>query len=182
MTHTSASLAGCASSSIPSAPPGGLRAIDRGSDPGSRKNRWVPVRSARLEFSTTRPHVVRIDQSFDMPADGPRRVHRMVECADTGPGIGTSPKRKPRRDKFPGMRRERSSFKESQSWFNPSEVFADTQRVDLFNDPRWETTSHSSPKRSADGKSRRPSRWTTPKANTFRRLLMKRGKHSRNLV
>jgi hypothetical protein len=76
----------------------------------------------------------------------------------------------------------RSSIKESQSWLPPSQVFADTQKVDLFNDPRWETTPGSPARRPvADESRRRPTR-VIGKASAFRRVLMKRGRHSRNLV
>jgi hypothetical protein len=43
---------------------------------------------------------------------------------------------------------------ESASWLPPSQVFADTQRVDLFNDPKWETSHYPSRgARQSDGRS-----------------------------
>jgi hypothetical protein len=66
-------------------------------------------------------------------------------------------------------------------WFHPSQVFTDTERIDLSNDPRWETTSHSSTRRLvADGTDGR-TKWATAKWDTVRRVLVKRGQHSRHL-
>jgi|GEM_PF-3556986 hypothetical protein len=78
------------------------------------------------------------------------------------------------------MVRPRSSFKESP-WLPPSQVFTDTSRVDLFNDPPWETGSDFSFRRTPD-ESRRPLRWTAGKAGSLRRLFVKRGRHSRHLA
>jgi hypothetical protein len=59
--------------------------------------------------------------------------------------------------------------KESMTWFDPSQIFTDTQRVDLFNDPKWETMD-SLPRRSG-------AKW-----GTVRRVLVKRGRHSRSVA
>jgi hypothetical protein len=73
------------------------------------------------------------------------------------------------------MARQRSFFSESPSWSNPSEIFSDTQRVDLFNDPKWETPLPSA-RRAEDDESPRASRWRV------RRVLMRRGQHSRKVA
>ncbi len=78
------------------------------------------------------------------------------------------------------MVRPRSSFKESP-WLPPSQVFTDTQKVDLFNDPPWETGAVS-PRRTMADDTRRSLRWTLGKAAAFRRVLVKRGQHSRHLA
>jgi len=80
------------------------------------------------------------------------------------------------------MARERSSFRESPSWLSASEVFTDTQRVDLFDDPRWELTAPPAPRRAVPGEPRRASRGTSGVASVLRRTFMKRGRHSRNPV
>ncbi|HYA69479.1 MAG TPA: hypothetical protein VED63_12175 [Acidimicrobiales bacterium] len=59
--------------------------------------------------------------------------------------------------------------KESTAWLDPSQVFTDTQRVDLFNDPKWETTE-AMPRRSG-------TKW-----GTVRRVLVRRGRHSRSVA
>lgn len=59
--------------------------------------------------------------------------------------------------------------RESTAWLDPSQVFTDTQRVDLFNDPKWETTE-AVPRRSGIT-------W-----GTVRRVLVRRGRHSRNVA
>lgn len=61
---------------------------------------------------------------------------------------------------------------ESASWLPQSQVFADTQRVDLFNDPKWETAYH--PGRGAretDGRSR----WSAMKSALLHRAPHQRG-------
>ncbi len=80
------------------------------------------------------------------------------------------------------MARQRPYYKESPSWLDASEVFTDTQRVDLFNDPRWETTVRPSSRRAMADEPHRAPRGTFAKALAFRRVLMKRGRHSRNPV
>jgi hypothetical protein len=69
----------------------------------------------------------------------------------------------------------------SVSWFDPSQVFADTQRVDLFNDPPWVAAFEPSPKRSSGGASREGSRWTSAKTAVVSRLPLKRGQHSQRI-
>ena len=49
------------------------------------------------------------------------------------------------------MSRKRMSSRPSASWFDPSQVFADTQRVDLFNDPPWVAAPEPSPRRPTGG-------------------------------
>ena len=58
-----------------------------------------------------------------------------------------------------------------------SRAFADTQRVDLFNDPPWETSWR--PLRVMPMEARRPSWWTTAKSVVASNPLVKRGRHSR---
>jgi hypothetical protein len=95
---------------------------------------------------------------------------------------GASPKPILGGDKFPGMARQRSTFGESPSVFHPSQVFTDTSRVDLFDDPRWETEPFTPTRRSTTDEPRRPLRRTVERALAFRRVLKKRGQHSRSLV
>ncbi len=95
---------------------------------------------------------------------------------------GVSTNGNPADDKFPSMARQRPFYKESPSWLDASEVFTDTQRVDLFNDPRWETTVRPSARRVMADEPRGGPRGTIAKALAFRRVLMKRGRHSRNPV
>jgi len=64
------------------------------------------------------------------------------------------------------------------SWFDPSHVFADTQKVDLFNDPPWDAAPDPGSKRANSGDAREASRWTTAKSAVVSRLPMKRGQHS----
>jgi hypothetical protein len=65
---------------------------------------------------------------------------------------------------------------ESASWLPPSQIFADTQRVDLFNDPKWETTHYPSrAARETDGRSW----WTAMKAVLFHRAPPKGGSPKR---
>jgi hypothetical protein len=68
----------------------------------------------------------------------------------------------------------------SVSWFDSSQVFSDTQRVDLFNDPPWVLSPDPDPvpKRSTGGGTRAGSRWTTAKTTLVSKLPLKRGRHS----
>ncbi len=66
----------------------------------------------------------------------------------------------------------------SGSWFDSSQVFADTQRVDLFNDPPWEAAPEPSPRRANAGGGREGSRWAVAKTAVVSLLPMKRGQHS----
>ena len=61
------------------------------------------------------------------------------------------------------MNRPRQSSGESASWFDPSQVFSDTRKVDLFNDPPWEATTRPSPRPAGDEHRGAPSWWTTAK-------------------
>lgn len=65
---------------------------------------------------------------------------------------------------------------ESASWLQPSQVFADTQRVDLFNDPKWETSPYPArAAREADGRSR----WALMKSALRHRAPHRRGQPKR---
>jgi hypothetical protein len=77
-----------------------------------------------------------------------------------------------------GMSRQRTSSSGSASWFDPSQVFADTHRVDLFNDPPWELTPPSAPRRAIAEESRAVSWWTMAKTAVVNRVPAKRGLHS----
>ncbi len=68
------------------------------------------------------------------------------------------------------------SSSSSVSWFDSSQVFSDTQRVDLFNDPPWVAAPEPPPRRSTGGGSREGSRWTM--TAVVSRLVNKRGQHS----
>jgi hypothetical protein len=87
------------------------------------------------------------------------------------------PERDSSRRYISGMSRQRTSSSGSASWFDPSQVFADTQRVDLFNDPPWELTPPSAPKR-AVVETRTVSWWTMAKTAVVNRVPAKRGLHS----
>jgi hypothetical protein len=76
------------------------------------------------------------------------------------------------------MARQRVSFTESTSWFHPSQVFADTQRVDLFDDPKWETSPLTYPGRSVPREPRARSFRSLLKSAAVRLVPMKRGQHS----
>ena len=67
------------------------------------------------------------------------------------------------------------------AWFDPSQVFADTQRVDLFNDPPWVATPEPSPRRATGGGPRAGSRWTLAKTAVVSRLPLRRGQHSQRV-
>jgi hypothetical protein len=63
-------------------------------------------------------------------------------------------------------------------WFDHSQVFADTQKVDLFNDPPWETSVRTSPRRATEDVCRVS--WRSAAKNLLvGRVLVKRGQHSR---
>jgi hypothetical protein len=76
------------------------------------------------------------------------------------------------------MNRQRISSSGSISWFDPSQVFADTQKVDLFNDPPWVAPPEPAPRRATEGGSRETSRWTLAKSAVASLLPIKRGQHS----
>jgi hypothetical protein len=88
------------------------------------------------------------------------------------------PEQETRRRYISGMARQRTSSSGSASWFDPSQVFADTQRVDLFNDPPWESTPPSAPRRAVAGEPRTVSWWTMAKTAVVNRVPAKRGLHS----
>jgi len=77
------------------------------------------------------------------------------------------------------MAKAHSSFRQPTSWLPESHVFTDTQRVDLFDDPPWEMTPDES-RRAASDAARRPFRRATDRTTTLRRVLRKRGRHSRS--
>ncbi len=68
----------------------------------------------------------------------------------------------------------------SVSWFDSSQVFSDTQRVDLFNDPPWVVSPDPdpAPKRSTGGGPRAGSRWTMAKTALVSKFPLRRGQHS----
>ena len=66
----------------------------------------------------------------------------------------------------------------ASSWYDPSQIFADTQRVDLFNDPPWVAAPHPSRRRANGGEAREASRWTMAKTAVVSRLPIRRGQHS----
>jgi hypothetical protein len=69
----------------------------------------------------------------------------------------------------------------SFQWYDSSEVFSDTRRVDLFNDPPWETPSP--PSARATTLEARPASWrATVKAAVAGRIFTKRGQHSHKLA
>jgi hypothetical protein len=72
------------------------------------------------------------------------------------------------------MIRRRPALNHTDPWSDSSLVFSDTQRVDLFDDPRWETRPVS-PAKSAS-LSPRAVRQATRRVFPFRRT--KRGLHS----
>jgi hypothetical protein len=78
------------------------------------------------------------------------------------------------------MGRQRVSYKESELWFHPSQVFTDTQRVDLFNDPKWETAPLRAPGRVRGDDVEGLSVWSLAKSAMARLVPMKRGQHSHN--
>jgi len=69
----------------------------------------------------------------------------------------------------------------SVSWFDPSQVFADTQQVVPFNDPPWVAAPEPSPRRPTGGGTREGSRWTMAKTAVVSRLPIKRGQHSQRV-
>jgi hypothetical protein len=64
-------------------------------------------------------------------------------------------------------------------WYDPSQVFADTRRVDLFNDPPWETPPPSGHTSVLERHS--ASRWASVKT-ALRGSVMKRGQHSHKIA
>ena len=70
----------------------------------------------------------------------------------------------------------------SVSWFDPSQVFADTQRVDLFNDPPWVAAPDPSPRRAPTPPPRQASRWAVAKTAVVSLLPLRRGQHSHKVV
>jgi hypothetical protein len=79
------------------------------------------------------------------------------------------------------MARQRTSSSGSASWFDPSQVFADTQRVDLFDDPPWEATPRAQRAAVAD-RPRATSWWAVAKTAVVSRVPLKRGLHSHTTV
>jgi hypothetical protein len=76
------------------------------------------------------------------------------------------------------MVRQRTSTREPRSWNDPSQTFADTQRVDLFNDPRWEAPGRSSTRGGPAARSPEAG-WVGARLAAVRRALGERGQHSR---
>jgi hypothetical protein len=80
------------------------------------------------------------------------------------------------------MARQRVSFTESTSWFHPSQVFADTSRIDLFDDPKWETSLPTTSSRPTAKEVNVHSLGGLMKAAAFRLIPMKRGRHSHHPI
>ena len=78
------------------------------------------------------------------------------------------------------MVRQRWTVEEQSLWSDASQVFSNTQRVDLFNDPRWERSSPSPSRRTVTEEVEGSLGSTIGKAATFWRGLWKRGLHSRS--
>ena len=76
--------------------------------------------------------------------------------------------------------RQRSTFGDSLPWSDPSQTFTDTQRVDLFNDPRWETAPREVARGAVAIDPQRPVRWTMGSITAVWHALTGRGKHSRD--
>jgi hypothetical protein len=71
----------------------------------------------------------------------------------------------------------------SFSWYDSSQVFSDTQRVDLFNDPAWETTLPTATStRAGSPKGAGTSWWVVVKGVVTGRALVKQGQHSHKLA
>lgn len=66
----------------------------------------------------------------------------------------------------------------SSPWFDSSQVFADTRRIDLFDDPPWESSPPMAGKRVPAVEEQAESRWTVVKSSLLGRVLTKRGLHS----
>ena len=69
----------------------------------------------------------------------------------------------------------------SSPWYDSSQVFADTRRVDLFDDPPWEAAPPTADRRMLEQEDRLGSRWTV-KSSFLGRVLNKRGLHSQKPV
>jgi hypothetical protein len=79
------------------------------------------------------------------------------------------------------MVRQRSTFGDSQSWSDPSQAFTDTQRVDLFNDPRWEISPRQTARGDVATDSQRPVRRAVGSVAAAWHAFRGHGKHSRTL-
>jgi len=66
----------------------------------------------------------------------------------------------------------------SSPWYDSSHVFADTRRVDLFDDPPWETSPPTTVRPALVDEARPGSRRTGVRAGFLGRVLAKRGQHS----
>ena len=77
------------------------------------------------------------------------------------------------------MVKQRWNVEEQSLWSDASQAFSNTQRVDLFNDPRWESSSPSPSRRTVTDEVKDPLGSTIDKAAMFWRCLLKRGLHSR---
>ena len=64
-----------------------------------------------------------------------------------------------------------------RSWFDSSQVFADTNRIDLFDDPPWNTAVRPRPRKN-NSQEARPSWRSMVKRVAFGHSLGKRGQHS----
>ena len=66
----------------------------------------------------------------------------------------------------------------SSPWYDSSQVFADTRRVDLFDDPPWDTTPPAPAGRAVAVEDDAGTRWTVVRSTFLGRVLTKRGLHS----
>jgi hypothetical protein len=76
--------------------------------------------------------------------------------------------------------RQRSTYGDSPSWSDPSQAFTDTQRVDLFNDPRWEISPRHAARGDLATDTQRPVRWAVGSVAAVWHALTGHGKHSRD--
>ena len=78
------------------------------------------------------------------------------------------------------MVKQRRTVEEQSLWSDASQVFSNTQRVDLFNDPRWESTSPLPARRIVTEEIKGSFGSTIGKAAMFWRSLWKRDFHGRS--
>ena len=82
--------------------------------------------------------------------------------------------------KFSGMVEQHWTVEEQSLWSDASQVFSNTQRVDLFNDPRWESSSPSPARRTVTEEVKGSLGSTIGKAALFWHAVLKRGLHGRS--
>jgi len=102
----------------------------------------------------------------------------VILMAIVGRAVPISAKLRARADKLYRMVKQRWTLRETPPWSDPSQVFTDTRKVDLFNDPRWDSSSYSSSRRTVAEEVIGSSDRTIGKVPAFWRVLVKRGLHS----